>query len=746
LYVPITDEGLVIEGVQNPNSPAGPTSGLISAGGSSGKVLTILAPAVTLNNLLVDGNGLGTDCVVLANAQQLTSTNLTASGCTRDEIQINPVATPATTLSSAISSGTTSFTVANAALQGITLGGVGCGNLMLDYGTASQEEKSSISGSGNTMTTTSSWAYTHSIGATVQCAGNDDNMTLQNTTASYSTTGWGFNIYNGNDVNDIRSISLQAYNNYLGGVLVAGSSNSFSGNPHFENNGGPPMQIGDLDGGAADNVVSPNGGNGRDAVNTTIDYFGDNEGNTPNSILDVCSSGNSIHISRYTGYAPGGAGTCPNHPLGVNSIAEGPYVNGSGDALWRFVSGFGAVMIDPSGTIAFYNSSGVPQDQFGWNDTTDPSWVAAPWYTKNSVTQYQMPNYVTETDASANNALVVTFQDPNGNNIPLGAPPVQLNIHLAHSLQAGTNTITVNGTTYGILGNVSQPETYIWRAVPSGAFITLTWNNSTGAFILNDGVSLPVAATTNLLAGDGNGNAVSSGIAATDFLLATGATTGATSQAQVFTDGVNIGTLTAGTGALLSVFDNGASNVTFQTGADDTRYFGIEYDRTNEWVNLQARHTSFGSTYADLHINLAGGAVELGYPSSAANSGGTQEAICLADGTGCPTTLPIYTSAATAGSLGTGVTSVTCATASCTNLRGSYTVVGGTFTGGNIFSLSWTATPTAYVCSVVQNVTSAEGGTFYALGHTVATTTGMTVTSQITLAGQTFNVDYSCQP
>lgn len=91
---------------------------------------------------------------------------------------------------------------------------------------------------------------------------------------------------------------------------------------------------------------------------------------------------------------------------------------------------------------------------------------------------------------------------------------------------------------------------------------------------------------------------------------------------------------------------------------------------------------------------------------------------------------------------GTGVTSVTCATATCTNLRGSFTIVGGTATTGTVASLSWTATPTAYVCTATMN-----GGTgFLGIGNSVATSTGMNITTGVTILGVTATVNYSCTP
>lgn len=106
--------------------------------------------------------------------------------------------------------------------------------------------------------------------------------------------------------------------------------------------------------------------------------------------------------------------------------------------------------------------------------------------------------------------------------------------------------------------------------------------------------------------------------------------------------------------------------------------------------------------------------------------------------------LPI-SAAITSATAGTNITSVTCATGSCTNLRGTYTVVGGTATTGTIATLVWPTTTTAYVCIVTQNDTGVATA-YLGLGHTVATATGMVISAGITVIGTTFNVDYSCTP
>lgn len=96
----------------------------------------------------------------------------------------------------------------------------------------------------------------------------------------------------------------------------------------------------------------------------------------------------------------------------------------------------------------------------------------------------------------------------------------------------------------------------------------------------------------------------------------------------------------------------------------------------------------------------------------------------------------------------TGVTSVTCATAACTSQRGTYSVVGGTATTGSLATISWTATTTAQVCLVSQNGNGATGtsAVFVDLGHTVATTTGFTLNSAISVLGLTVTFDYICTP
>ena len=89
---------------------------------------------------------------------------------------------------------------------------------------------------------------------------------------------------------------------------------------------------------------------------------------------------------------------------------------------------------------------------------------------------------------------------------------------------------------------------------------------------------------------------------------------------------------------------------------------------------------------------------------------------------------------------GTGTGTVTCLTATCTNVSGTYSVAGGTFTTGNLLVLVWPTTTTAYKCRAVQN----GGVATYGIGHSVATATGMTITAGISVAAITVTIDYDC--
>ena len=89
---------------------------------------------------------------------------------------------------------------------------------------------------------------------------------------------------------------------------------------------------------------------------------------------------------------------------------------------------------------------------------------------------------------------------------------------------------------------------------------------------------------------------------------------------------------------------------------------------------------------------------------------------------------------------GSGTGTVTCLSNTCTNVSGSYSVVGGTFATGTVLTLVWPTTGTAYNCWTSQN----GGVATYGVGHGAATATGLAITTGVSVAGVTLSVDYGC--
>lgn len=138
----------------------------------------------------------------------------------------------------------------------------------------------------------------------------------------------------------------------------------------------------------------------------------------------------------------------------------------------------------------------------------------------------------------------------------------------------------------------------------------------------------------------------------------------------------------------------------------------------------------------------AGGITSTGPIAAASGSTVGSSLICTAAGTvvGCPALA--VSNAITSATGGTGTGAVTCLTVPCTNLRGTYSVAGGTFTTGNLLALVWPTTATAYVCTATMN-----GGTgFLGIGNDVATATGVNISAGVSILGLTVIVNYECKP
>jgi hypothetical protein len=210
-----------------------------------------------------------------------------------------------------------------------------------------------------------------------------------------------------------------------------------------------------------------------------------------------------------------------------------------------------------------------------------------------------------------------------------------------------------------------------------------------------------------------------------------------------------VGDFSGGTGGFVSqqvvsgvtnerIFDSVIETISGH-GALVFRIANDTYGTTTSWLTLTRSGTTptlaaFGEPISATGMTDSA----LGSAMTKAVSGVLTNAVAGTDFVAPPVSNAI--SSATGGS-GTGT--VACATASCTNLRGSYTVAGGTFATGTLLTLVWPTTTTAYVCigNVLNNATGASIGY-----HSVATATGMTFSSLTAATGLSVDIDYSCQP
>lgn len=83
------------------------------------------------------------------------------------------------------------------------------------------------------------------------------------------------------------------------------------------------------------------------------------------------------------------------------------------------------------------------------------------------------PNYQ-KTESGSNNAISITLTDAMGNQIPL-TDGLEIKILLAHSLQAGANTLSVNGTSKNIKSH-RNPANNIGTAYVAGGIIHLMYD------------------------------------------------------------------------------------------------------------------------------------------------------------------------------------------------------------------------------------------------------------------------------
>lgn len=303
-------------------------------------------------------------------------------------------------------------------------------------------------------------------------------------------------------------------------------------------------------------------------------------------------------------------------------------------------------------------------------------------------------------------ATGVQVTGPYGSAAATSTGNLDFNSGTTRLVSYGANSSTIGGfninggTSTGAITSYMNAQTALtgWVNFPQGGNFANS-ANVTYPFCVGGGAS-----TCNAFI-DGSGNVTA---AAATFTTATVGVGG------VIESGSNNLNLYAGTGAAVLLRSNSHYILTD----------GMEmYPDTNA-MTFGASTAPWGTAYL-----------------GAVYSGGTAAGnLVCTNGSGCPGGISNPITSATGGS-GTGT--VACASAACTNLRGNYTVAGGTFATGTLLALVWPTTTNAYVCSatVLNNATGASIGY-----HSIATATGMNITSLTAVTGLSVDIDYSCQP
>jgi hypothetical protein len=309
-------------------------------------------------------------------------------------------------------------------------------------------------------------------------------------------------------------------------------------------------------------------------------------------------------------------------------------------------------------------------------------------------------------------------------NVTLPSTVVNGKIYIVPNY-TGASSITVSGSSYGtetIAGGSSE----IFLGVV-GQWISLGVNK--GLSVTTYGISGPSTLTGGVL----NIPNYNQGVPVTT--ASAGGTYAATASDRYILSngGTNVSLPATQTiGKLYTVFNYYPAAITV-TLLHDSSFITLLQGQSQTWVSYDGSQL-FSLGYAPLvSPNFTGSPTA---PTAAVGTNSTQIATTAYVLAAIPGAITPSTATATPA---TNVTSATCATATCTNLRGTYnTITAGAYTGGLLVTLSWAATPTAYVCTV-----TGQGGA--AVTNSVATTTGMTISTSVTSDGDP-TIDYSCQP
>jgi hypothetical protein len=352
-----------------------------------------------------------------------------------------------------------------------------------------------------------------------------------------------------------------------------------------------------------------------------------------------------------------------------------------------------------------------------------------------------------------------------GTQTPLSLDQFELN----SATLGGSNTITITCPTSLQFGYVSGMAYHVWRTLLGSGSYTDLGLCALGSTVVDDGsnVAVNTPPATNYT---GVGGAESWTVGGSP-VCTTAAPCGGTPPAPATVAPLQDGTAAVGTSVLYARQDHVHPTDTTRAPLASPSFTGVPLSTTPS-VNdssTKVATTAYVIGQAATAAPVADGTAAVGVSNLYAR----QDHVHPTDTTRAPLASPTFTgipAAPTAGAStnttqlattgfvksvvgisgnvtsatgGTGITAVTCSTASCTNLRGTYTMTATAITAGVDVTLVWPTTTTAYACTASQN----GGATYLGVSHSVATATGMTISSAETTAFTgTLVVDYSCEP
>jgi|GEM_PF-7105199 len=535
-----TAAGLTLQGLGTIPSgvySAGAGSGGVVAIGSSSNlpIFNVLAGEIRFTNMYIDAAAKAKIGIqnVLNNSGLVEHTIVrNTSG---DGITVCNECTPVMSILSGGGVGATSATLDSTSPYGVIVNGPGIctGGVIFGYGTANTETRAITSGAGvNPITWATPLLHAQT---TAICHGNDDFLKILNY-RDLIPGGWGLHVVAGGDSNGITVLYRQSNNATSGGDLWESGSNATDLFGGYEGGSGPAIQLGITSstfGGPAFGRFGlfSDAEQSNSLYNSIVSVCGSGS----NTIFTRVSTDLQYATSASTSPLPN---SCPAYPNGTSDIGIGTN-NSDGQFIVQTASGQLQFDTNNSTWLSFADKAGtilasliksavtaggmeVSKDstfgtgfQFAVSDKTQPAyktvigvnhdgtygWMGCTVWGSSTIPCKYNPtgganvfgtggftsmgtlgknisltatNYIAS-ETGSNNAIAVTFNDPFGTAIPLNAG-LRIIVHLAHTLQAGANTLTFNGVTKNIVSG-SNYGSNIGTAYIVGSDVDLLYDN-----------------------------------------------------------------------------------------------------------------------------------------------------------------------------------------------------------------------------------------------------------------------------